>query len=65
MVCYCVQSLGGGCSAVLPHRRERLELLERSVRVLAHQLAFEAGLPLGLLLDLAGGGGEHGGECAA
>jgi hypothetical protein len=59
MVDYCVHSLRDDCSAVVPRRLERVESLLGHVLVLAHQLALEGGLQLGLLLDLAGGGGER------
>jgi hypothetical protein len=65
MIYYCVHSLRDHRSAVVSRRTERLEPLGGDVRGLARQLAFEAGLQLGLLLDLADGGGEDSGECAA
>jgi hypothetical protein len=55
MLYYFVHLLRDDCSASFPRRRER------AVRVLAHKLALEAGLQLGLLLDLADSGGEDGG----
>jgi hypothetical protein len=44
-------------------KKKRLEPLGGDVRVLAHQLALEAGLQLSLLLDLADSGGEDGDGC--
>jgi hypothetical protein len=61
MLYYFVHLLRDDCSASFPRRRERAERVEGDVRVLAHKLALEAGLQLGLLLDLADSGGEDGG----
>jgi hypothetical protein len=64
MVYYLVHSLREDCSGIVPlQKKKRLEPLGGDVRVLAHQLALEAGLQLSLLLDLADSGGEDGDGC--
>jgi hypothetical protein len=65
MLYYFVHLLRDDCSASFPRRRERAERVEGDVRVLAHRLALEAGLQLGLLLDLADSGGAIAAYCGA